>query len=55
MPVFGIVAEGARADLVLLHYNPLVDIDAVKEPVGVMLHGAWWSADALHQILEDLF
>ncbi|PIQ63062.1 MAG: amidohydrolase [Bacteroidetes bacterium CG12_big_fil_rev_8_21_14_0_65_60_17] len=38
---FGLVAEGHRADLVLLTANPLEDIRAIDEIEGVMLRGRW--------------
>lgn len=36
----GTIAVGARADLILLDGNPLVDISAVREPALVILRGA---------------
>ncbi|MEQ9103344.1 MAG: amidohydrolase family protein [Rhodothermales bacterium] len=39
--VFGQVAEGHRADLVLLAANPLDDISAVATQQGVMIRGRW--------------
>ncbi|MFK7812514.1 MAG: amidohydrolase family protein [Maribacter sp.] len=38
---FGEIKEGLDADLVLLGANPLEDISALKEIVGVMLRGRW--------------
>lgn len=37
----GVVAEGARADLVLLEKNPLQDVGAYRDIVGVMVAGHW--------------
>jgi imidazolonepropionase-like amidohydrolase len=51
---FGVVASGARADLVLLEANPLTDIDNALRIVGVMVRGRWLSKDRLQQNLEDL-
>jgi imidazolonepropionase-like amidohydrolase len=51
---FGVVASGARADLLLLEANPLTDIDHALRIVGVMVHGRWLSKDRLQRNLEDL-
>jgi imidazolonepropionase-like amidohydrolase len=40
---FGTVAEGQRADLVLLGSNPLDDLDNLNDRVGVMVRGQWVS------------
>ncbi len=37
----GVVADGARADLVLLETNPLEDVGAYRHIVGVMAGGRW--------------
>jgi len=39
----GVVAEGARADLVLVERNPLEDLSVLRRPSAVMLHGRWIS------------
>jgi imidazolonepropionase-like amidohydrolase len=36
---FGVVARGARADLVLLEANPLEDVRNLSRITGVMVHG----------------
>jgi imidazolonepropionase-like amidohydrolase len=38
---FGQVTEGAAADLILLHENPLDDIENMQELAGVMIQGKW--------------
>jgi imidazolonepropionase-like amidohydrolase len=38
---FGTVAVGQRADLVMLHANPLTDLAHVAKRAGVMLRGKW--------------
>ncbi len=38
---FGVVAEGLRADLVLLEANPLDDLANLTERAGVMVRGRW--------------
>jgi imidazolonepropionase-like amidohydrolase len=45
----GTVAVGKRADLVLLHGNPLQDVRRTWEPAGVMLAGRWLDRAALDQ------
>lgn len=37
----GTVAEGKRADLLLLDSNPLNNLDALRDPVAVVLAGEW--------------
>jgi hypothetical protein len=53
-PVFGVIAEGARADLVLLAENPLEDVAAARSPLGVMVSGRWLSRQNLNESLEAL-
>jgi len=52
--VFGKVAEGYRADLVLLTGNPLDDIRHTSTRVGVMKRGRWFPASELETALEQL-
>jgi hypothetical protein len=51
---FGTVAEGKRADLVLLEGNPLENLDALTRRVGVMVRGRWYDADHLRQGLAEI-
>ncbi|MHC4925601.1 MAG: amidohydrolase family protein, partial [Planctomycetota bacterium] len=44
---FGMVAPGHRADLLLLRRNPLEDISATTERVGVMARGRWYPQEDL--------
>ncbi|MBF2054571.1 MAG: amidohydrolase family protein [Candidatus Sericytochromatia bacterium] len=48
----GRIAPGYAADLVVLGSNPLEDIRAVYDTVGVMTQGHWLSAQTLDQMLE---
>jgi hypothetical protein len=50
----GAVRSGQRADLVLLRSNPLDDIAATRDRVGVMVHGRWLSQEELDARLEEL-
>jgi imidazolonepropionase-like amidohydrolase len=43
---FGVVAVGARADLVVLAADPRRDIRAVARPIGTVLRGVWRSRQA---------
>lgn len=48
----GTVAQGMRADLVLLERNPLEDIAHVQQIAGVMVGGRWLSGQAIAERLE---
>jgi imidazolonepropionase-like amidohydrolase len=51
---FGVVAPGARADLILTDGNPLDDVGAVADPTGVMVRGRWLPRDELANMLDRL-
>jgi len=51
---FGEVIEGASADLILLDANPLVDLENLKNPTGVMVRGRWLSREDIKQRLEEI-
>jgi imidazolonepropionase-like amidohydrolase len=38
---FGTLAVGLRADMLLLHHDPLLDVDNARDPVGVVARGRW--------------
>ena len=48
----GAVREGLRADLLLLERNPLEDVKAAAQPVGVMVNGDWYPASALDALVR---
>jgi hypothetical protein len=50
---FGVVAPGMRADLVLARDNPLMQMETLRTPLGVMAHGRWYDAAALAKMLDD--
>jgi hypothetical protein len=50
----GVVAAGARADLVLLDADPLVDLDALATPRGVVVRGTWYDRARLDTILRGV-
>jgi imidazolonepropionase-like amidohydrolase len=47
---FGVVRPGARADLLLLDRDPLVDIAALAHPRGIVVRGRWLPADSLARV-----
>lgn len=51
---FGTVAPGNRADLLLLRSNPLDDLAALRQPLGVMAAGRWYARKDLQGLLEDV-
>ena len=52
--VFGTIATGKRADLVLLDANPIERISNTREIVGVILAGTWHARAELHDVLEGI-
>jgi imidazolonepropionase-like amidohydrolase len=42
-PTLGVIAVGARADLLLVNENPLENLATLRTPAGVMLNGRWIS------------
>lgn len=52
--VFGQVAPGHRADLVLLEANPLDDLDHLTRRAGVMVRGRWVPASDIEAGLRRL-
>jgi imidazolonepropionase-like amidohydrolase len=51
---FGAIATGKRADLVLLHANPLDDVANTSAIDGVMVRGVWLPRAALDEILASI-
>lgn len=51
---FGLVAPGARADLLLLNANPLEDLAHVARRAGVMVRGQWFPEQELAARLEAI-
>ncbi len=51
---FGVVAPGARADLLVVERNPLEDLTTLAAPVGVMTRGRWHTRASLMAGLEAL-
>jgi hypothetical protein len=51
---FGRIAPGMRADWVLLAANPLADVAAYQNNLGVMARGRWYSRAGLDAALDAL-
>lgn len=49
---FGVVAAGARADLILVEGDPLTDLDVPRRPVYVMVNGHLRDRAALQRDLD---
>ncbi len=50
----GTIAEGLRADLLLLEADPFEDVTNASMRAGVMLRGRWMSEEDLHEMLAGL-
>ena len=48
---FGVIEVGKRADLVLVSKNPLEDMSTIKDPLGVMAAGRWYSKETLAELV----
>lgn len=51
---FGTIAEGMRADLLLLEADPFLDVTNAERRAGVMLRGRWMSEADLQAMLDGL-
>ena len=51
---FGIIAEGQRADMILVNANPLDDVGHIQQRSGVMVRGRWLSEEAIQQRLAEM-
>lgn len=51
---WGVIAPGARADLLLLGSNPLHDITATRDIRGVMAAGRWYARSDLDRLLASV-
>ena len=50
----GTVEVGMRADLILLDADPLKALDALRNPAGVMVRGAWLPRETLIRMLDSV-
>ena len=51
---FGVIAAGARADLILVEGDPLSDLDVLRNPSYVMVNGHLWDRAAIQRELDAL-
>ena len=51
--VQGTVTVGSAADLLLLSANPLNNVSATRERVGVMANGAWFPQKDMNRLVAD--
>ena len=51
---YGTIEVGLAADLILLKDNPLVNLDTLRGPEGVMVRGVWLDRDVLDRRLADI-
>ncbi len=51
---FGTIEIGNRADLILTPENPLDSLETIKQPMGVMARGRFWSRVHLQELLNNL-
>jgi hypothetical protein len=51
---FGVIAPGARADLLLSETNPVEDLSTLRKPLGVMADGRWYSRSDLEALLDQV-
>jgi imidazolonepropionase-like amidohydrolase len=50
---FGTIAVGQRADFILLTANPLENVSATRDRLGIMANGNWYLQSDLDRILAD--
>ena len=50
----GDIAPGMAADLILLRSNPLENISATQQILGVLKDGAWYDRAALDDMLREV-
>lgn len=51
---FGTIAEGQRADLILVNKNPLDDVAHIRNHAGVMVRGKWLSKEEIDKRLSKI-
>jgi hypothetical protein len=49
---FGTIEVGKRADLILVRGNPLEDVENIRDPLGVMAAGRWYSEKMLAESIR---
>lgn len=51
---FGIIAEGQRADMILVNANPLEDVSHIQQRTGVMVRGQWLSEEMIQERFKEI-
>ncbi|HKK25365.1 MAG TPA: amidohydrolase family protein, partial [Gracilimonas sp.] len=51
---FGTIRAGQRADLILLNNNPLENLSAIQNHLGVMVQGRWYSREMIDIKLSEI-
>lgn len=51
---FGTIRAGQRADLILLNNDPLEDLSAIQDHLGVMVQGRWYSREMIDIKLSEI-
>ena len=52
--MFGEIAVGYRADIVMLAENPLEDVRATRQSLGVMSRGRWYTQKELDRLVSEV-
>jgi imidazolonepropionase-like amidohydrolase len=50
----GTIAQGHRADLILLNANPLTNIASIENRAGVMVNGRWIAESEIQKRLKEI-
>ena len=50
----GTIAQGKRADLILLNANPLTNIASTENRAGVMVNGRWIAESEIQKRLKEI-
>jgi imidazolonepropionase-like amidohydrolase len=48
----GTIEEGKRADLILVRENPLEDVGHIRDLIGVMASGRWYTDEMLAELIQ---
>lgn len=51
---FGVIATGARADILVLEADPRTESEVLRRPRGVMVRGVWYERSDLDGMLEEV-
>ncbi|MGB5588518.1 MAG: amidohydrolase family protein [Gammaproteobacteria bacterium] len=51
---FGTLVEGSEADMILVASNPLQDVSALRQPLGVMVRGQWLDREEIDKRLAQV-